>query len=90
MQSFTDLEAWKKGMILVKEIHRLSGKLPTNEQFGLISQMRRSSTSILANLAEGFSRSTAPDKSHKYTISRGECSETQAFLYICIEFNYFT
>jgi len=88
MQSFRDLEVWKKGMVLVKEIYRLTDSFPSNEQFGLVSQMRRSSTSILANLAGGFSRITPPDKSHKYTIARGEYSETAAFLLISVELHF--
>lgn len=72
-------------MELVKEIYRLSKLFPKDEQFGITSQIRRSSTSVLANLAEGFSRVTPADKAHKYTIARAENSETCAFLYIVIE-----
>ncbi|MBI3331768.1 four helix bundle protein [Candidatus Peregrinibacteria bacterium] len=84
MQSFVELEVWQVGLDLVKEIYRLTKKLPKDELFGLTSQMRRSSTSILTNLAEGFSRFTYPDKAAKYTIARGECGETKALLLICV------
>jgi len=87
MDSFTDLEAWKSGMELVKEIYRITDRLPADERFGLISQLRRASVSVLANLAEGFSRSSPADKAHKYTISRGECSEVEALLLITVELN---
>lgn len=90
MESFIDLEAWKKGMLLVKEIYRLSKKFPKEEQFGLTSQIRKSATSTLANLAEGFGRASPPDKAHKYTIARGENSETHAFLFIAIELGFIT
>jgi four helix bundle protein len=85
MESFTKLDVWKKGMELVKEIYELTQLFPKDERFGLTSQIRRSVISILANLAEGFSRRSIADKSHKYTIARGECSETYAFILICIE-----
>lgn len=85
MESFTDLDAWKKGIELVKEVYQLSKRFPKEEQFGLTSQIRRAATSILINLAEGFSRSTPGDKAYKYTISRGECSEIKAILLICSE-----
>lgn len=75
-------------MGLVKEIYKLTSAFPKQEQFGLTSQMRRAATSILANLAEGFSRVSAADKAHKYTIARGECSEVQAFLLIAIELQF--
>ena len=82
MNSFTDLLAWQVGFALVKEVYRLTEQFPKSEQFGLTSQLRRASVSILANLAEGFSRRTGADKAHKYTISRGECSETHALLLV--------
>lgn len=89
MNSFTDLEAWKTGIELIKEIYALTKQLPKDEQYGLTSQLRRAAASILANLAEGFSRSSPADKAHKYTISRGECSEVKAYLLICVELEYF-
>lgn len=90
MDSFTDLEAWKKGMHLLKEVYALTENFPSKEQYGMVSQIRRASSSILANLAEGFSRATAADKAHKYTISRGECSETKAFLFMAVELGFLT
>ncbi len=88
MKSFTELQAWKVGIKLVKEIYTITKSFPKDELFGLTSQIRRASTSILANLAEGFSRHTDADKAHKYTISRGECSEVKALLLIAIELGF--
>jgi len=82
MESFTQLTAWESGLDLVKDIYRLTKLLPPDERFGLTSQLRRASTSILANIAEGFSRRSPADKVHKYIIARGECSEVMAFLMI--------
>ena len=87
VESFTDLQAWQKGLRLSKEVYKLSGKFPRSELFALTSQIRRASTSILANIAEGFGRYTYADKAHKYTIARGECSEVHAFLLIAQELN---
>ena len=90
MASFTDLDAWKVGVELLKEVYVLAKRLPKHEQFELASQLRRASTGILINLAEGFGRSTSADKTHKYTISRGECTEVEAILLITVEVHYFT
>lgn len=57
MNSFTDLDAWKVGMQLLKEVYALTKRLPKHEQYELASQLRRASTGILLNLAEGFGRS---------------------------------
>ena len=88
MDGFTDLKAWQKGVGLVKEIYALTKVFPGDERYGLTSQLRRSSTSILANLAEGFGRYTFPDKASRYTIARGESSETKALLFIAIELGF--
>jgi four helix bundle protein len=90
MDNFTNLAAWEVGLELVKEIYVLSKKLPKEEMFGLTSQVKRSSTSILANLAEGFGRFTFADKAARYTISRGECSETEAHVRIMIALQFVT
>ncbi|PIR53571.1 four helix bundle protein [Candidatus Peregrinibacteria bacterium CG10_big_fil_rev_8_21_14_0_10_49_10] len=84
MKSFEDLDAWKFGMDLVEEVYALVKQLPKNEQFGLSQQLRRAVTSVVANLAEGFSRYTCLDKANKFIIARGECSEVKALLLITI------
>ncbi|MDD3896316.1 MAG: four helix bundle protein [Candidatus Peribacteraceae bacterium] len=66
MKSFADLKAWQEGMDLVAEVYRLTALLPRSEQFGLSSQLKRASTSIVANIAEGFGRYSYADKAHKY------------------------
>lgn len=80
MKHFTELNAWKNGVLLVEEIYRLASLLPKEELYGLTSQIKRSSSSIVANIAEGFGRFTYPDKAAKYIIARGECTETESHL----------
>lgn len=77
IQSFTGLEAWKVGHKLVLDVYRTSDELPVKEQFGVISQMRRSSVSVTSNIAEGFSRRTKQDKVHFYTMATGSLMELQ-------------
>jgi four helix bundle protein len=84
MKSYKDLEVWQIAMNLTEEIYRLTHSFPKEEQYGLTSQVRRATTSIVANIAEGFGRFTFPDKAHKYTIARGECTEVEAYLLIAI------
>ena len=56
MRNFRNLEIWKQGIVLVKEVYKLSNKLPTEEKFGLRSQITRAAVSIPSNIAEGSSR----------------------------------
>jgi len=90
MESFENLIAWQSGMKLVKTVYTLTKQLPKEECYGLSSQLRRASTSILANLAEGYARKTPPDKASRYVIARGKCSETHALILICTELDYFS
>lgn len=48
-----NLEAWKTGMELAREIYRVTGKFPKEERYGLVSQMRRAAVSVPSNIAEG-------------------------------------
>lgn len=90
MKSFRDLDVWKVGLDLVEEIYRLTTLLPRTELYEMSSQMKSASTSVVANMAEGFGRFTYADKANKYTIARGECSETEAFLWIAVRLKFLT
>jgi four helix bundle protein len=52
--SFEEMPVWQKAMDLAVIIFRLTEKLPRKEDYGLTSQIRRSTLSISGNLAEGF------------------------------------
>jgi four helix bundle protein len=67
--SFEKLEVWKLARDLCVYIYKLTNTFPTEEKFGLISQMRRAGISIASNIAEGSSRLSKKDQSHFYTIS---------------------
>jgi four helix bundle protein len=55
------LDVWKVSVELVKDIYKLTSDFPKDEQYGLVSQLRRASVSVVSNLAEGLSRSTELD-----------------------------
>lgn len=82
MESFTDLAAWQKAKELAQEVYFLTKEFPPDERFGMTAQIRKSSVSVLANIAEGFGRFTYPDKANRYVIARGELAETKSFLLV--------
>ena len=52
------LDVWKNSMKLVKQLYELTENFPKSEQFGIISQIRRCTVSVPANIVEGSSRNT--------------------------------
>lgn len=88
MQPFENLSVWKSSIILLKRIYEITRNFPDDERFEMMKQMRRSSQSILANIAEAYSRTSKADKANRYTIARGECSEIYAFLLMARELHY--
>ncbi|RJE70411.1 MULTISPECIES: four helix bundle protein [Reichenbachiella] len=61
MHKYKELKVWKKAMDLVEEVYSAVKKFPDDEKFGLTSQMKRCSTSIPSNIAEGAGRNTGKD-----------------------------
>ena len=57
--SYRDLIVWQKSMVLAKLIYRVTQGFPSEEKFGLTSQMRRAAVSIPSNIAEGHRHRTA-------------------------------
>jgi four helix bundle protein len=53
MHKYRELKVWQRAMAFTVEIYRESQKWPSDERFGLISQIRRAATSIPLNIAEG-------------------------------------
>lgn len=88
-KSFTDMEVWQVASKLSVEVFQLTSTLPRSEDYGLTSQIRRSANSISANIAEGFGRKTAKDKSNFYVFARGSVFETQNHIIYGQKVGYF-
>ncbi len=88
MMNFYDLDAWKKGHLLVLEIYKMTNDLPREELYGIISQLRRASSSITANIAEGFARYHFKDKIRFYYQARGSVAEVQNFILLAKDLNF--
>ena len=88
VKTFRDLFVWKKSMALVVEIYQESKLFPDEEQFGLIAQIRRSATTILCNIAEGFGRKTTQDYLRFLHIAIGSLYELQTQLEISFNLSF--
>jgi len=80
MKSFEELEAWQKSHSLTLAVYKITNRFPKEERFGLVSQLRRASSSVPANIAEGFGRRTTKDFVRFLDISAGSLNETRYFL----------
>jgi four helix bundle protein len=58
VKSFEDLTVWQEAHRLTLEVYKLTAKFPGSEKYGVVSQLRRCSSSVPANIAEGFGRAT--------------------------------
>jgi four helix bundle protein len=83
------MPVWEKAHKLALEVFRLTINLPRAEDYGLTSQIRKSSNGVAACIAEGFGRSTKRDKSNFYVIARGSSFETQNHLLYGNKIGYF-
>jgi len=85
---FYQLDAWKISHQFVLKIYKCLDSFPVNEKYGVIDQLRRASSSITANIAEGFGRYHKKDKIHFYFQARGSLKEVQNFLLLSKDLGY--
>lgn len=88
VMSHKDLLVWQRSMNLVESVYRLTAKLPANEQFGLVAQMRRSAVSVPSNIAEGYGRQATGEYRHHLSFSRGSLLELETQFLLCRRLNY--
>lgn len=75
--AFRKLVVWQRGMEMVKEAYRLTSQIPSEEKFGLVSQMRRAAVSVPSNIAEGYKRGGDKELKQFLLIARGSLAELQ-------------
>jgi len=80
MSSHKELKVYQKAMDFVTEIYRLTNLFPSEEKFGLTSQMRRAAISIPSNMAEGAARKNTKEYIQFIYISLGSSSEIETQL----------
>jgi len=82
INSYQDLEVWKKAMGLVTEIYKNTQTFPKEERYGLTNQLRRASVSVPANIAEGWGRGTTKEYMQFLRIARGSLLEVETLMTI--------
>jgi len=80
MQRFTDLLVWQRSHQLVLQIYSLSARFPSDERFGLVSQLRRAAASVPTNIAEGSKRRSKVEYARFLNIAEGSLAEIEYLL----------
>lgn len=88
IQRFEDLEIWKEARRLAVEIHTISIETPLINDFGLKSQIKRASGSVMDNIAEGFERDGNLEFRQFLSIAKGSAGETRSQLYRLMDCGY--
>ena len=85
---FEDVLAWQKARAATKKIYKATSDGGFSKDFGLRDQIRRSSVSIMANIAEGFGRRSDKEFSNFLNFAHGSVAETQSHLYVALDLGY--
>jgi four helix bundle protein len=84
MHKIDDLIIWQKSMELTKLVYEFVAYLPSDEKYGLISQIKRSSISIPSNIAEGAGRNSNKEFKHFLSIANGSSCELHTQLTLTV------
>lgn len=82
------LVVWQRAMALVVRVYKATESFPKHEQYGLISQMRRSAVSIPSNIAEGHGRNSDKELVRFLDIAKGSIYELDTQIEISRQLNY--
>lgn len=88
MRNFKELKIWQKGFEIATCSFKLTSTFPSQEKYGLVSQMNRCAVSIPSNIAEGSSRTSDKDYKRFIEISLGSCFELETQLLISQKLKY--
>jgi four helix bundle protein len=90
MNKYKELKVWQKSVELATDIYKATKDFPSDERFGLISQINRSVVSIASNIAEGSGRGTKKDFSRFLSMAYGSAYELETQIIISNNLNYLT
>jgi four helix bundle protein len=90
IRKFEDIEAWIKARELTNAIYGSSRSGAFSRDYGLKDQIRRSSVSVMSNIAEGFERDSVAEFAKFLSYAKGSVGEVQSQLYVALDQEYVT
>ncbi|MEK7309489.1 MAG: four helix bundle protein [Planctomycetota bacterium] len=88
IEDFRQLKVWQKAHQIVLKVYQLTAKFPSDEKFGLVSQMRRAAVSVPANIVEGFKKRGKADKIKFYNILQGSLEELRYYFILANDLKF--
>lgn len=83
-----ELRVWQNAMSLVRDVYTVTKAFPIEEQFGLISQLRRAAVSVPSNIAEGAARTSKREFAQFLSVARGSLAEVETQILIAKDLGY--
>jgi four helix bundle protein len=90
MRDFRQIKVWAKAHYLTLNIYKATSSFPRQEIYGLVSQLRRCSASIAANIAEGYGRGGNTELARFLQIGMGSASELEYHILLSKALNFVT
>ena len=88
MHNFKKLSIWIKSVNFVTEIYKVTNSFPSNERYGLVSQLQRAAVSVPANISESSAKSSNKDFARFLEISLGSTFELETELLVSLNLSY--
>jgi four helix bundle protein len=88
MQRFTELAVWQRSHALVLQVYRFSKSFPSDERYGLTSQLRRAALSVPTNIAEGSRRQSNQEYARFLNIAEASLVEAEYLLMVSRDLGY--
>jgi len=88
IQNYKELDVWKKSVAVTTDLYKLTSEFPVAARYGMVSQIRRASTSIAANIAEGWGRGSRGEYIQFLTVGRGSLMELETHLIVASNLHF--
>jgi four helix bundle protein len=88
MNNYKELKIWQMSMDLVEKVYKLTLGFPSEEKYGLVSQIQRSAVSIPSNISEGAGRNSNKEFKNFLGIANGSINELSTQLELSVRVGY--
>ena len=88
IKNYTDLNVYQEGYKLVLDMYKITKTYPKEEQYEIVSQIRRAAYSIPLNIAEGWGRKSKLEFKRFLKMSLGSCNELQVLIRLSRDLGY--